>query len=225
MRAQDIMTQEVISIAPHATVEEAAALMIKERISGLPVINGERELVGIVTEGDLLRRAEAGTQPGRPHWLQVLFSRNRLAEEYVRSHSRRIADLMTTDVATAPEDADLRDVVEIMQRRQINRVPIVREGRVVGIVTRANLLYALTVTPTMPVAAEDRAIKQAICAELRDRAWSARQLQISVHQGVVDIWGLITDERQREAMHVAIENVSGVKRIRDHLLWAAAWAL
>lgn len=221
MRALDIMTQEVVSIAPQATVEEAAALMIKERISGLPVINSERELVGIITEGDLLRRAEAGTQPGKPHWLEVLFSRNHLANEYIRSHSRRISDLMTTDVAVASEDADLRDVVEIMQRRHINRVPIVREGRVVGIVTRANLLYALTVAPPMPVAAEDRAIGQAIRAELRDRAWSARQLQISVHQGVVDIWGLITDERQREA----IENVPGVKRIRDHLLWAAAWPL
>lgn len=222
MRAGDIMTQEVVSIAPDATVAEAAALMVKEHISGLPVINGERDLVGIITEGDLLRRTETGTQPGKPRWLQVLFGKNHLAEEYVRSHSRRIEDLMTIDVAVATEETELKDVVEIMQRRQVNRVPIVRDRRVVGIVTRANLLYALTLHQPPPVAQEDRVIQQQIYEELNRHAWSARQMQLTVHRGVVDIWGLITDERQREAMRVAIENVPGVHKIRDHLLWVAA---
>ncbi len=223
MRAGDIMTQEVISIAPEATVAEAAALMVKEHISGLPVIDADRRLVGIITEGDLLRRTEMGTAPGKPRWLEVLFGRNQIADQYIRSHSRRIEDLMTADVAVASEESELGDIVAIMQRRQVNRVPIVRGQSVVGIVTRANLLYAMSLNPPRPVTAGDREIKYRINEELRGRPWTAKQLQLAVHDGVVDVWGLITDERQRTALHVAIENVPGVRQIRDHLLWVSAW--
>lgn len=223
MRVSDIMTQEVVSIAPDATVAEAAQLMIKERISGLPVIDGQRHLIGIITEGDLLRRSETGTQGHRPRWLQVFMSPHRLAAEYVHSHSNRVADLMTADVAVAHEDAALADVVEIMQRRQINRVPIVRNQLVVGIVTRANLLHALAGSPPRPTSADDRQIRKDIVEELGRHKWAAKQLEVAVRGGVVDLWGLITDEGQRDAIHVAIENVAGVRKIRDHLLWVAGW--
>ena len=223
MRVSDIMTEEVVSITPDATVAEAARLMIKERISGLPVIDGQRRLVGIITEGDLLRRSETGTQHDRPRWLQVFLSPHRLAAEYVHSHSNRVADLMTADVAVADEDATLNDVVEIMQRRQINRIPVVRNHLVVGIVTRANLLHALANNPPRPASADDRQIRTEILAELGRHKWAAKQLEVAVRDGVVDLWGLITDEGQRDAIHVVVENVAGVRQIKDHLLWVAGW--
>ncbi len=223
MRASEIMTEEVISIAPSATIAEAANLMLKERISGLPVIDDNRNLVGIITEGDLLRRVEAGTVRRRPRWLEFLMTPHRLAVEYVHSHSTWVADLMTSDVAVAPEDAALADIAEIMERRRINRVPIVRDRLVVGMVTRANMLRALLLAPPPPTHPDDQRIRQDVIATLKGQKWNARYLQVGVRDGVVDVSGLIADERSRDAIRVAVENVQGVRKIRDHLRWAAVW--
>jgi len=220
MKVADIMTQEVVSVAPETTVSEAAKIMLKERISGLPVINAAHVLVGIVTEGDLLRRVESGTEKTRPHWLEFMANPATLASEYVHSHGRKVSEVMTTKVTAATEDMSLDSVVDLMEKCRVKRLPVLRDGRVVGIIARANLLHALAASPpSTTVNPDDKAIREQLWMELSKRRWNAQQGNIVVQDGVVDIWGFITDERHRDAIHVAAENVPGVKQVRDHLTW------
>jgi CBS domain-containing protein len=220
MNVGDIMTQDVISVTPDTTVTEAANLMLKERISGLPVIGASRTLHGIVTEGDFLRRVETGTEKKRPHWMEFLVGANARAGEYVHSHARTVSDVMTRDVSIATEDMPLDMAVDLMERRGVKRLPVVRNGRVVGIIARANLLRALVASPPQAAqAAADREIRERLERELAGQPWNARQFNIVVHDGVVDVWGFISDERQRDAIRVAAENIPSVKMVRDHLAW------
>ena len=142
MRVRDVMTSPVISIAPDSTVLEAVRIMLLRRISGLPVIDKSGSLVGIVTEGDFLRRAETGTQRRRPRWLEYLLGPGRLADEYTRSHGRKVHEIMTFGALSITEDTPLDEVVRLMEKRQIKRLPVVRGNEVVGIVSRANLVHA-----------------------------------------------------------------------------------
>lgn len=220
MKVGDVMSQEVISIAPESSVSEAAQVMLKERISGLPVINGANVLVGVITEGDLLRRIETGTEKKRPHWLEFIATPNALAAEYVHSHGRKVGEVMTTNVVAVTEDTPIDQAVELMERRHIKRLPVLRNGRVVGVIARANLLHALVASPPEFVTkTSDQAIRDQLWAELSRQRWSAREAHIVVKDGVIDIWGYISDERQRDAIHVAAENIPGVKKVRDHLMW------
>jgi CBS domain-containing protein len=219
MKVGDIMTQEVISVRPETTVREAAEIMLHERISGLPVIDDKHALVGVVSEGDLLRRVELDTERHRSRWLEFLVSPTTLAGEYVRSHSRTVANVMTAAVQTVTEDASLAEAVEIMERRQIKRLPVMRAGRVVGIVTRANLLHVLASLPPPKTARSDSEIRSQIDRELNAHVWGAQQIHVVVQDGVVDLWGIIFDETGRRAARTAVENVPGVKEVRDHLTW------
>jgi len=223
MQAKDIMTSPVVSIAPDATVLQAVQIMLQRRISGLPVIGQDGRLVGIVTEGDLLRRVETGTQRRRPRWLEFLLGPGRLADEYTRTHGRKVNDVMTTDPLSVAEDAALEEVVKLMEKRQIKRVPVLRGEQVIGIVTRANLLHALAgVSREAPASIEssDAAIRAAFLAELAKEKWAPIALiNPIVRDGVIELWGTITDERERQALIVAAENVPGVKGVRDHLAW------
>jgi CBS domain-containing protein len=223
MRAVDVMTVDPVSISPDDSIVEAIRLMLQRKFSGLPVVDGTGALVGIVTEGDLLRRTETGTQRKRPRWIEFLIGSGRLANEYVQASGRRVHDVMTYDVHTVTEDASLDDIVQQMERYQIKRLPVVRGGKLVGIVTRANLLRALAsvVGETKPVAAaDDASIRARIYAELQKQPWApVNMLDIVVRDGVAHLWGVVLDERQREAIHVVAENTSGVKGIEDHLVW------
>jgi CBS domain-containing protein len=219
MKTGDIMTQDVISVGPGATVKEAAEIMLREHISGLPVINDQRVLVGIITEGDLLRRTELGTQKQRPQWLEFMVSPGTLAREYVRSHARTVENVMTAAVRTVDEDTPLPDVVETMERFRVKRLPVMRAGRVVGIITRANLLHALAATPPSATTTADTLIRDEINRELVKQRWCPRQTHIVVRQGVVDLWGIILNETERRAIRIAAENVPGVKEVRDHMVW------
>ena len=143
MKARDVMTKDVVSIESGAPVLRAAQLMLQNRISGLPVIDAKGQLVGIVTEGDFLRRGEIGTQRRRPRWLEFLVGPDRLATEYVRACGRKVDEIMTTDLYVVTPDTPLAEVVQVMEKRRIKRVPVVENGKVVGIVSRANLMYAL----------------------------------------------------------------------------------
>ena len=143
MKAKDAMTSPVISVEPDASIWQAVRIMLQRRISGLPVIDKQGRLVGMVSEGDFLRRAETGTQRRRPHWLEFLMGPGRLADEYIRSHGRKIQDIMTPDPVTVTEETPLDEVVHTMEQRRIKRLPVVRGNEVVGIVSRANLLHAL----------------------------------------------------------------------------------
>jgi CBS domain-containing protein len=201
---------------------QAVRIMLQHRISGLPVIDKEGRLVGMVSEGDFLRRAETGTQRRRPHWLEFLLGPGRLADEYTRSHGRKIQDIMTPDPVTVTGDTSLEEVVRTMEKRRIKRLPVVHDNAVVGIVTRANLVHALAgvARELMPTTTSDEAIRKRLLTELAKEAWAPVALiDVIVRDGVVELWGTITEERQRAALIAAAENVRGVKAVHDHLGW------
>lgn len=222
MKAKDVMTSPVVSVAPESSIVEAVRVMLQRHISGLPVIDKEGRLVGIVTEGDFLRRAETGTQRRRPRWLEYLIGPGRLADEYTRSHGRKVHDIMTPDPLTVGEDTSLDEIVGTMEKRRIKRMPVMRGDEVVGIVSRANLVHALAgvAREVKPGAASDEAIRSRIMTELAGQTWAPTALiNVIVRDGVVDLWGTITDERERQAIIVAAENAPGVKEVKDHLAW------
>jgi CBS-domain-containing membrane protein len=178
-----------------------------------------------LTEGDFLRRAETGTQRRRPRWLEYLVGPGRLADEYTRTHGRKVEDMMTGEPFTVAEDTPLDEVVNLMEKRRIKRIPVLRGSEVVGIVSRANLLHALAgvAREVKSTAADDQAIRDRLLAELAGQPWAPVSLvNVIVRDGVVELWGTITDERERQAMIVAAENVPGVKGVKDHLAWVDA---
>jgi CBS domain-containing protein len=220
MKAEDVMTRKVLSIRPDASIAEMAKLMLENRISGLPVVDDRGDLVGVVTEGDCLRRAETGTERKRPRWLEFLIGSGRLAEEYIHAHGRKVADVMTPSPITITEDTSLDEVVHVMETRRIKRLPVVRDRKVVGIVSRANLLHALaTAAGNVPsVSPTDATIRDQLMAELAKQSWSP-QLNVTVRDGIVDLWGVVLAAHQREAAIVAAKNIAGVKDVRSHLPW------
>lgn len=222
MRAADVMTVQPVSISPDASILEAIRVMLQRRFSGLPVVDTSGALVGIVTEGDLLRRTETGTQRKRPRWIEFLIGPGRLATEYVQTSGRKVREVMSQDVQAVTGDTPLEEIVRLMERHQIKRLPVVDSGKLVGIVTRANLLRALATlaSETKAEANDDPSIRARIYAELERQPWAPiNTLDIVVRKGVVHLWGVLLDERQREALYVVVENTSGVKGIEDHLVW------
>lgn len=222
MQAADVMTHPVITTTADATIEEVAALMLKHRISGLPVTAEDGSVIGMVSEGDLLRRAEIGTENRRPHWLEFIIGPGRLAGEYVRSHARRVADVMTKDVVSITPQTALAEAVALMERRRIKRLPVLESGRIAGILCRADLLRALSglLGQAGGRLASDEQIRQGIMAEINKQPWAPRaSVRVGVAKGVVEFYGSITDEREREALRVAAENFPGVAAVHDHLVW------
>jgi CBS domain-containing protein len=220
MKAHDVMTWGVISVEANAPVARAVQLMLQNRVSGLPVVDDSGNLVGIVTEGDFLRRSEIGTQRQRPRWLEFLVGPGRLASEYVHQSGRKVGEIMTPDPYTITQETPLDDIVKLMEQRRIKRVPVVEEGKPVGIVSRANLMQALAglAREAAPPVGDDTAIRNQILAELGGKPW-APEINVTVRNGVVELWGAIVDERERQALIVAAENVPGVKSVHDHLVW------
>lgn len=220
MQVKDVMTRKVISVQPDTSIVEAARLMLQNRISGLPVVDADGELVGMVTEGDFLRRGELGTQRRRPRWLEFIVGPGRLAEEYVHAAGRKVDEIMTPEACTVEEDDALETVVELMERRGIKRLPVVREGQLVGIISRANLMQALaSLARNEPESAgPDQSIREQILRAFEQQRW-APNVNVVVRGGVVELWGVITDERERQALVVAAENVPGVRQVHDHMVW------
>lgn len=221
MKVSEVMSRNVVSAQPEMPVAEAIGLMLDRGISGLPVVEADGSVVGMLTEGDLLRRSETGTQKRRGRWLELLLGPGRLAGEYVRTHGRVVGELMTREVVAVAEDSPLDEVVALMEANRIKRLPVLREGKLVGIVSRADLLRALRHSlGAAPLAQGDAAIRERVLAEIARAAWSPREgIGVGVEGGVVDLAGVVFDEKQREALIVAAENVPGVKAVRDHLVW------
>ena len=220
MQAEAIMTAPVIGIEPTASISDAAGLMLSRKISGLPVIRNDGTLVGIVSEGDFLRRGELGTKQKRSRWLEFLVSPGRAADEYVQANGRRIDEVMAADVVTVSPGASLPEIVELMTRHHVKRIPVVDDGNVVGIVTRSDLLRALLkVLPgSAPADTDDEQIRQSIIAELATQKWAGKDMiDVIVNKGAVELSGAIFDERERQAAIVAAENVAGVKAVKDSL--------
>jgi CBS domain-containing protein len=226
MKVGDVMTREPMSVTSQTTIVEAARLMLQHRISGLPVTAGKGEIVGVVTEGDLLRRAETGTERHRSSWLSFLVGSGRLASDYVGAHARKVGEVMTRDVAVVAPSADLAVVVGLMEKRHIKRVPVVENDKLVGIVSRADLVRALVHSLTREAKAHthdrvaDEAIRNRIVAIIDKEPWGPRfSVDVTVTAGVVDLHGTITDDRERTALIVAAEGVAGVKAVNNHLVW------
>jgi CBS domain-containing protein len=220
MKAHDVMTWGTITVEPEASVVRAVRLMLQNKISGLPVVDDKGQLVGMVTEGDFLRRGELGTQRQRPRWLEFLLGPGRLAAEYVQSSGRKVVEIMTPEPKTITPETPLDEVVGLMERHRIKRLPVVQDGKLVGIVSRANLLHALAsvADEVKAPAGDDATIRERILAECSRQPW-APHVNVVVRDSVVGLWGAITDERERQAFIVAAENVPGVKAVHDHLAW------
>ena len=222
MKAIDVMTRNVVSVKPEATVLQAARLMLQHHISGLPVIDAEGRLVGVLSEEDFLRRRETATERRRSRWLEFLMGPGKIASEYTHSHGNKVGEVMTRRVVTVTEDTLLEDIVEVMERRRIKRVPVMRGSKVVGIVTRSNLMHAMvSLSRTTPKTTQtDATIREQLLAEMEKQQWApTATTNVVVHEGVVELWGVVVDERQREALKVAAENTPGVKAVMDHLVW------
>lgn len=222
MNVADTMNGSVITVTADKTIADAAELMLRHKISGLPVVDARGALIGIITEGDLLRRAETGTARRRAHWLELLTTPGRLAQDYAAAHARRVAEVMTTDVVTVLPEEPLENAVRLMEQRRIKRLPVIEDGRLVGIVSRADLVRALLrllkAEPSQKPG--DDEIRQSIMAEIDRQRWAPRaMLTVDVKEGIVDLSGCITDERERTALCVLVENIPGVVAVRDHLTW------
>ena len=221
MRANDVMVYPVITVGPEASVAETAQLLLANRISGVPVVEND-EVIGIVSEGDLLRRVEIGTERHRGWWLELLTRSDTIAADYVKSHARKVRDIMTRTPVTVTEDAPLAEIADLMEGRQIKRVPITRRGKLVGIVTRANLLQAFaTMRPqTMPDAKpDDQAIRMRVLQTI-DEAHLPRPfgLNVTVKDGHVNLWGMVGTHEVKSALRVATEVTSGVLSVTDNLI-------
>ena len=222
MKAQDIMSRRVITVRRDSDLQQAIAIMLDHGISGMPVTNENGALVGMLTEGDLLRRSELGTERRRPRWLEFLIGPGKLAAEYTHAHGRSVADAMSESLHYATPDMPLQQVVDMMERQRIKRVPVLDQGRLVGIITRANLLRALALAaPALPASSpSDQQIRQQLQTELAASAWApCSMLDVVVQQGEVHLYGTILDGREREALCVAARNTPGVTAVHDHLVW------
>jgi CBS domain-containing protein len=220
MRAIDVMARHVVTATPEMTVPEIAKLMINNRISGLPILDGDRQLVGIVTEGDLLRRAETRTERQRSSWSEWFSPNSRLAAEYIKSHARRVADVMSRDVVSVTELASLGEIADLMETKRIKRVPILHDGKLVGIVSRADLLRVLASGGgNLPDDDRDGSIRSRLLADLRKQRWAnCSESDIVVSDGVVHFWGVVGSEEERKALRIAAENTPGVRGVEDHTI-------
>jgi len=226
MNALDVMTGKVLTVAPSDSIREAARLMLENHISGLPVVDGEGKVAGMLTEGDLLKRSEIGTEPAVSAWRALWLGPQRLAEHYVRAHGRTVEDVMTHEVVSVSEQTPLAEVVALMDSRAIKRVPVLRNGQLVGIISRADLLRALQrLLPDPPgSAASDAAIRSAILQQLRGQRWAPRDLvDVRVASGTVFLRGIVTHPAERDALRVLVENTAGVQRVIDELIWVESY--
>jgi CBS domain-containing protein len=222
MNAADLMTSFIVTVKPDATIEEAAQLMLQYRISGLPVTDSDGAVLGIITESDLLRRAETGTEKPHARWVSLLIGPGRLAQEYVHTHARKVGDMMTERVLTVTPQTPVSEVVALMETKHVKRLPVVVQERLVGIVSRADVMAALVgLLSEKPVGARtDAEIRSQILAEIDQQPWGPRaSVDVLVTNGVVTLKGTITDERERAALRVAAENVPGVRAVHDRLVW------
>jgi len=227
MRASDVMTANVITVTPETTVRDLAALLGRHGISGVPVVDAANDLVGIVSEGDLLHRAETGTMrrtaTRRTRWLDWLTSDQDVARDYLKSHARTVRDVMTRDVISVSETTGLDEIADLLETRRVRRLPVLRDGKLVGIVSRANLVRALAMIqdqPTSDTLLDDFTIRDALLTELRDKQWAkVWAAEIMVRDKVVHLW--YSDDQpleERQAIRVAAENTPGVTHVEEHLV-------
>ena len=228
MYVRDVMVAPVITVKPSVTVQEVAKLLLEKHISAVPVLDDKGKLVGIVSEGDLLHRVEAGTERHRSWLLQGFFENDTLAAEYVKAHGRKVSDVMTRRVITATPQTPLHEVATLLEKNAIKRLPILENGRLVGIVSRANLLQAVaSARRLLEITPSDKAIRERILSSLRAEPWAhTGLLNVTVSDGIVDLWGVAESDSERKAIKVTAESTPGVRAVNDNLatLVGGGWA-
>jgi CBS domain-containing protein len=221
MRAVEVMTTKVITVGENASVAEVAKLLAERGISAVPVVDKDHRVVGMVSEGDLLHRTETGTEKCRSWWLEMMASTNQLAGDYIKSHGANVKDVMTRDVISVSDTTPLADIAILLEANRIKRVPVVRDGKLVGIVSRANLVRALAMTVNEPPSSmelDDRTIRDELLAELKAQKWAeVSPANVTVKDGVVHLWSSYLSEQEKRALVVAAENTPGVRRVEDHM--------
>jgi CBS domain-containing protein len=221
MLARDIMTTDVCTLAPTTTVLEAAQLLVSRRISGAPVVNAAGRVIGIMSEGDLIRRAELGTEREWSGWREFLTAKRTLAHEFIRSHASKVGDVMTAPVWTVGEETTLADLAELFEKKNIRRAPVVRDGKLAGIVSRADMVRALlqcwsAAHPRTEV--DDAAIRRAILDHAASERWSdTAMLNVEVVNGAVELYGVADSDDVAKALEVLAESMPGVRSVHNHL--------
>ena len=219
MKASDIMVRNVVSVGPEAPVREVASLMLERRISGVPVVDGERHVLGIVSEGDLIQRPEIDTDHAARGWLGLFLSDEDRARDFIKSHGRKAREVMTQPALWTGPDTPLGEVVRLMERHRVKRLVIVEHGKLAGLVTRADLLRAMVAhRDAVPAASDDQEVRERVDRMLRDEDWAdSAYVYVRVENGVAHLWGTVESASQREALIIAVRGVPGVKDVEPHL--------
>jgi CBS domain-containing protein len=221
MHALDIMTPSVVTATPDMTIYDAARLFVDNHIGGMPVVDADGQVVGIISHSDLLHRVENDTcHQKRPWWLEFLLSSPReQAARYVKEHGHVVGDVMCDQVISISEDMPLDQIADLMERRHLKRAPVLKDGKLVGIVSRSNLIRALaSVAPAVDSASHDDAsLRDAIVLEMHGQGWGLAKQAVLVKDGVAHLWGVIESEEEKRAIRIAAEGVPGVKRVEYHL--------
>jgi CBS domain-containing protein len=219
MQARDIMTKDVVTAGADTTVSEIAALLVLHHISAVPVV-AEGQLLGIVSQTDLAHRSETGTERRRKWWLEVFADPDSMAREYVKSHGHKARDVMTRVVVSVPEDASLAEVADVLDSHRIRQVPVTSGGRLVGMISRADLVRALaeaTITSSQP-RPDNGTLQKAVWEQVKAQPWlKSAFVNLAVKDGVVELWGAVDSKEQRDALRVLVEGVNGVERVDDHV--------
>ena len=221
MKAADVMVSNVITVGVNASIGEVAAILLNNHVSAAPVVDEKGELVGIVSEGDLIRRPEIGTAKRHSWWLELISNKWASATEYIKSHSRKVADVMTRDVITAKPDTPLGEIAAMLERNRIKRVPIVEGGMLVGLVSRGNILQALasaTKKLSSLTTASDSELRKKVQSRVAAEPWRPTMLTVTVQDGTVDLWGLVHSVEEKKAAQLAAESTPGVRAVVNNII-------
>jgi CBS domain-containing protein len=219
MKARDVMTLAVFTVKPTMSVKDLARLFMERRISAVPVVDDQGKIVGIVSEGDLVHRSEISTERRHPWWLVLMAGDEGLAAEYIKAHAKKVGDIMTRKVITAEPDTPLQEIAAMLEKHGIRRLPIVRDGQLVGIVSRANLVQAIATNGSkLDIPLSDTTIREKLLTHLDKQSWAhTTPLNVTVSGGVVDLWGFVESDTERKAIRVAAEATPGVRAVNDHM--------
>lgn len=218
MKAQDMMTTAVVTVSPETCVAEIAQLLNKRRISAVPVVDGDGRVLGMVSEGDLVQRPEVRGERHTSWWLSLLSGPTGSAETYVKTHGETARDIMTETVVASEEQASLSDIARLLEEHRIKRVPILRDQKLVGIVSRADLLHGVIgLTQGAESTTDDQAIRTSVEAEMRKAGVPVEYINVVVVAGVVDLWGMVQHDVEMKASRIAAEQINGVKSVNNHL--------
>ncbi len=219
MKIIEIMTKDVVTVAPDTPVQEIARLMAQKHISGVPVVDADGTMTGIVSHSDLLHRPETGTEPRRRRWIDLFADPDTLARAYTKTHGMKARDIMTRKVVWVDAQSDLRDAADVLDKRDVKRVPVLENNRIVGILSRGDVVRAFAMQPPRQAGqVSDAAVQTAIQKRFAEQNWlDATFVSVSVRDGVAELSGIIRSKAQLAAVETMVEETSGVTAIRNAL--------